>query len=194
MTVLRETEIKLPVLRLSAIRRRLRALGFRVLVRRRFESNQLFDFPDKRLRKNRSVLRLRFVGGECLVTFKGPPLDSRHHKVRSEMETPLADGKAARGILLGLGFCETFRYDKFRTTYARRRDRLGDSRPLAELDETPIGNFLELEGPAAWIDAVAADLGYDRCDFVTASYAALYFEDCRRKRRRPGNMTFGKGK
>ncbi len=192
MAAFRETEIKLPISNPVAMRRKLKALGFRVLVARRFESNRLFDFPDQRLRKSRSLLRLRFVNGECLLTFKGPPLATRRYKVRGETETLVADGEALRAMLFSLGFRETFRYDKFRTTYARRSDGQRGHPPLAELDETPIGAYLELEGSARWIDAVARDLGYETSDYVTASYAALYFEDCRQNRKRPGNMVFGK--
>lgn len=192
MAAFRETEIKLPISNPVAMRRQLRALGFRVLVPRRFESNRLFDFPDQRLRKSRSLLRLRFVNGGCLLTFKGPPLASRRHKVRRETETTLTDGTAALKILVSLGFRETFRYDKFRTTFARRGDGKRGHPALAELDETPIGAYLELEGPSKWIDGVARDLGYRPGDYVTASYAALYFEACRRKHKRPGNMVFGR--
>jgi adenylate cyclase, class 2 len=194
MTASRETEIKLPVAEVGGIRRMLQALGFRVVAPRRFEINQLFDFADRRLRKSRSVLRLRFIQDECLLTFKGPPLESRRYKVRGETETRIADGNAAREILLTLGLCETFRYDKYRTTYARRRDRKRGHGPVAELDETPMGAYLELEGPPCWIDAVARDLGYQRSAYITASYAALYFEKCRQEGRRPGNMVFGEGK
>lgn len=193
MKASRETEIKLPILQVGAICRRLKALGFRVVAPRRFECNQLFDFADQRLRTSRSLLRLRFIHGECLMTFKGPPLDSREYKVRSETETHIADGKAAREILRALGLRETFRYDKFRTTYARRRDWKRGHRPLVELDQTPIGAYLELEGPPRWIDAVARDLGYARSAYITASYAALYFEQCRQEGRRPHNMVFAKG-
>lgn len=190
MAASRETEIKLPVADKGTLRRRLKALGFRVVEARRFESNRLFDFPDLRLRKSRCVLRLRFVKKACLLTFKGPPLESLRHKVRAETETVLADGEAARGILTGLGLEQVFRYDKFRTTYARRRDVKGGHRPVVELDETPIGIYLELEGPPRWIDSVARELGYGPEDYVTASYAALYFEDSRRKGKRPENMVF----
>jgi len=191
MAASRETEIKLPVAHLGAIRRRLKALGFRVLEARRFESNRLFDFPDQRLRRSRRLLRLRFENKECLLTFKGPPLASLRHKVRVETETHLEDGEAAREIFFSLGLNETFRYDKFRTTYARPGGDVKRRKPpLAELDETPIGSFLELEGPARWIDAVARELGYRPADYVTASYAALYFEDCRHKGKRPRNMVF----
>jgi len=52
-----------------------------------------------------------------------------------------------------------FRYEKYRTTF-----RLPDSNAwanglLIELDETPIGTFVELEGPAAAIDRAAEELG-----------------------------------
>jgi adenylate cyclase, class 2 len=194
MTALRETEIKLPVPQIALLRRRLKALGFRVFEPRRFESNRLFDFADQRLRRSRRLLRLRFVSGDCLLTFKGPPLKSLRHKVRGETESPIADGNAVREIFRSLGLRETFRYDKYRTTYARRRDMKRRKPPLAELDETPIGNFLELEGPPRWIDAVARALGYATGAYVTASYAALYFEDCYRKGKRPGNMVFARGK
>ena len=44
----------------------------------------------------------------------------------------------------------------------------------AMLDETPIGPFLELEGPARWIDRMAKRLGFTEKDYVTASYGALW--------------------
>jgi adenylate cyclase class 2 len=195
MKALRETEIKLPVPQIALLRRRLKALGFRVSQPRRFESNRLFDFADQRLRRSRRLLRLRYVSGDCLLTFKGPPFKSLRHKVRDETESHIANGNAVREIFRSLGLRETFRYDKYRTTYARRRDDLKRrTPPLAELDETPIGNYLELEGPSSWIDAVARELGYEANAYITASYAALYFQDCRRKGKRPGNMVFVRGK
>ena len=51
-------------------------------------------------------------------------------------------------ILRALGLHPVFRYEKFRTTYA-----LPGVRGLKiELDETPVGIYLELEGPIARID------------------------------------------
>ena len=60
------------------------------------------------------------------------------------------------------------------------------------LDETPIGNFIELEGPRRWIDKVARQFGYTRADYITASYAVLYFEHCRKRGIRPTHMVFRK--
>ena len=62
--------------------------------------------------------------------------------------------------------------------------------PQVAYDETPIGNYLELEGPEKWIDEVATRLGYSRQDYITSSYLALYFQKCREEGKKPGNMVF----
>ena len=189
-----EVEIKLKVSNPAALKRRLAALGFRV-VRRYFESNHLFDFPDQKLRRARTLLRLRFAGNANLLTFKGSPLRSRDYKIRAEYETDVQDGKALWQVLEGLGLREAFRYEKYRTVYGRKlpdRKPAGQARESAELvyDETPIGNYLELEGPKGWIDALAAKLGYQRGDYVTASYVRLYYQSCAERGKKPVNMLF----
>lgn len=185
-----ETEIKLQVQNPRALKRRLGELGFRPVQARHFESNHLFDFPDLRLRKARCLLRLRFAGGQGILTFKGAPLSSRSYKVRGEIETGVEDGNRLREILEGLGFHETFRYEKYRTVYARNVKRGRAERSVLVYDETPIGNYVELEGPAGWIDEVARQLGYERGDYITASYAALYFKKCAERGEEPGSMFF----
>jgi adenylate cyclase, class 2 len=190
MAASHETEIKLAVSGVQALRRRLKSLGFRVVEARHFESNRVYDFDDLRLRKKRCLLRLRLENAHCLVTFKGAPLDSRAYKIRSEIETYVADGKRMGEIFGALGFGQKFRYDKYRTTFARRRDKTRAPKAVAELDETPIGAFLELEGPKRWIDEVALGLGYAPEDYITSSYGTLFFEWCRRHGRRAGNMVF----
>jgi adenylate cyclase class 2 len=61
---------------------------------------------------------------------------------------------------------------------------------MATLDETPIGVFLELEGPAEWIDRVAEELGFDESDYILASYATLYADHCRQRGVKPTDMLF----
>ena len=134
----------------------------------------LFDFPDQRLRKSRCLVRLRFAGDQGLLTYKGAPLRSRDYKIRREIETQVEDGHRLREILLHLGLREVFCYEKFRTIYAPRGKRDVADAPHLVFDETPIGNYLELEGPQRWIDEVARQLGYSRRDYITESYAALY--------------------
>jgi adenylate cyclase class 2 len=91
------------------------------------------------------------------------------HKSREELETSAGDAGTLELILARLGLVPSFRYEKYRTTY-----RALDEPGVVALDETPIGVFLELEGPAYWIDATALRLGFTMGDYVVASYAALY--------------------
>jgi len=190
----RETEIKLAVTNLRALRRRLGEVGFRVVRPRHFESNVLYDFPDLRFWQARSLLRLRQAGREWFLTFKSAPFRSRTYKTRREMETRLEDGLVMAGILEGLGLRPAFRYEKYRTVFALGKRGRGAAAGLAELDETPIGNYLELEGPARWIDRVASRLGYSQDHYITASYASLYREKCVGLGEAPTNMVFGRRK
>ena len=50
-----------------------------------------------------------------------------------------------------------------------------DSEGHCVVDETPIGNFAELEGTADWIDRVAARLGVSAsASIMTLSYGRLF--------------------
>jgi adenylate cyclase class 2 len=210
----RETEIKLQARDRKRVGKGLFQLGFKVLKARHFESNYLFDFPDLRLRRSRSLLRLRFAGGEDRLTFKGPPLGTRRYQSRREVETRVEDGGLLREVLKNLGLKQVFVYEKYRTVYvesnkgefhgpprARRRggpcarpkakgSKADHGLPHVAYDETPIGNYLELEGPEKWIDEVATRLGYSPQDYVTSTYLALYFQKCQEEGKKPGNMVF----
>lgn len=190
----RETEIKLKVEDPRALRKRLKDCGFVVVRRRHFESNIVFDFRDLRLRRSRSLLRLRTEGRQHLLTYKGPPHASGSYKIRTEIETQVEDEGAFRQILEGLGLRPAFRYEKYRTAYAEGRQAKAESAPLLVFDETPIGRYIELEGPARWIDGAARRLGFQREDYITASYASLYQDYCRKNRIKPGNMVFRSNK
>ena len=45
---------------------------------------------------------------------------------------------------------------------------------MIAVDDTPIGAFVEIEGEAAAICALAGRLGFEPADFVLASYRALF--------------------
>jgi adenylate cyclase, class 2 len=180
-----ETEIKLRLSEdLSEIRKKLHRLGFRIHQRRAFESNILFDDAKHRLRKHGKLLRVRRSGRRGLLTLKGPPEPSRYKK-RWEIETNLSDSDSIERILMQIGYHPVFRYEKFRTEYTR-----GSVNGKALLDETPIGNFLELEGGPQWIERTAKLLGFSRKDYINRSYGYLYLAYCRERRIRPKDMIF----
>ncbi|MBV9743453.1 MAG: hypothetical protein JO099_06800, partial [Acidobacteriia bacterium] len=83
-----------------------------------------------------------------------------------------------------LGFQRVFRYEKYRTEF--RRGRKG----VVTLDETPIGTYLELEGPPDWIDGTAALLNFQENDYITLSYGRLYLDWCAQHKVKPGDMVF----
>ena len=183
----KETEIKLAIASAAAARRRLRQLGFRVVQPRRLESNLVFDSPQRALRRRGCLLRLRRVQRRHWLTVKGPAVASRRYKIRPEWEAELSDPATARALLTALGLNPWFRYEKFRTVFAGRgRWRGGE----VMLDETPIGHYLELEGSRRWIRRVARALGAVPAEFITQSYAALYADWCRRRRRPFRHMVF----
>ena len=179
-----EIEIKLKIPNAPHGRRLLRANGFRVSKRRVFEANTVFDTPGLALRKTRRLLRVRHVGRESILTYKGAPVPSKH-KSREELELSLSDGRTFAVILDRLGYRPTFLYEKYRTTY-RELQVSGE----VTLDETPIGVFLELEGSPRWIDRTARRLGFTEDDYILDSYGRLYLEWCKVEGVQPANMQF----
>ena len=185
MTGLVKTEVKIAVNQPEQVRVLLRAKGFRETVSRLFEANTLYDTPEGRLRQKSMLLRVREVGGDCVLTWKGLGTPGAH-KSRPEIETAAGSAEKLGRILEAIGFHPTFRYEKVRTEYRTSPDAPG----VVTLDETPIGNFLELEGPGDWIDSTANTLGFAPGDYILDSYGRLYIADCQRRGVAPGNMIF----
>jgi adenylate cyclase class 2 len=165
-----ETEIKFRVDDLPGLTHLIRAAGFTLQTPRSFESNVLYDTADRQMRARTEILRIRNYAGRCLLTHKrlpdsGPGEDT--HKHRIETETEVSDGEALAQVFLSIGLVAAFRYEKWRTEWS-------DGEGHCVLDETPIGKFAELEGPAVWIDRIAATLGIDPSQYITLSYGRLF--------------------
>jgi adenylate cyclase class 2 len=156
--------------------------GVRIL-----EVDQVFD-RNGELRAADKLLRLRQAGADWILTYKGPA-ERGVHKSRQEIEMPVPDAEALIEILTGLGFAPAFRYEKYRTKF-KPPAAAGNIAAIVALDETPIGVFLELEGPGYWIDETAMQLGFTTADYVIASYASLYNEHRRTHPAVPSDMRF----
>ncbi len=170
-----ETEIKLRIMGGAAeALLRIERQGYRVRIPRTLQVDQVFDRPAGDLRQARQLLRVRSENGRATLTFKGPPFPGRY-KSREELEATTTDAAALVSILDRLGYVPSFRYEKYRTSFALPVEP--DPEPgILALDETPIGVYLELEGPEYWIDRTALRLGFSPDDYVTSSYATLYQE------------------
>ena len=183
-TLHKENEIKVAVPDLPALEERLRSLGFQILHPRVFESNLTYDTPDAALRRRGELIRIREAGGNSIFTYKGPATVTRH-KEREELELSVGDPQTLGIILQRLGYEPRFRYEKYRTEWAIASDD-----GVLMIDETPVGIYMELEGPADWIDRLALLLGYAESDYLNISYARLYAEDCARRGVSPSHMVF----
>jgi adenylate cyclase, class 2 len=177
-----EIEIKFRLGDPREFARRLRKSGFKTMTRRTHEMNTLYDLPGQLLRQRGDLLRLRQYGPEWVLTHKAKGKAGRH-KTRIETETKVSNGPKMDAILLALGFTPTFRYEKFRAEWT-------DGKGHVVLDETPIGNFGEIEGPSRWIDAIAKALGISRDQYITQTYAGLFFEWKEQTGNRAHEMTF----
>jgi adenylate cyclase, class 2 len=178
----REIEIKFRVADLRTLARKLRASGFRLVTRPKHEMNTLYDLPGEVLRARRELLRLRQYGSEWKLTHKSGGVKQRHSS-RVELETGIADGKKMDLILRALGYSPSLRYEKFRAEWT-------DGKGQVVVDQTPIGDFCEIEGPSRWIDVTAKILGVSAADYITKNYATLFFDWKQETKSRAEEMTF----
>jgi len=182
MATPQEVEIKFFVSELKALERKLKDIGFRCETPSTHEVNTLYDLPGQKLRRKGELLRLRKYGEKWKLTHKAKGLAGRH-KSRGELETGVADGKAMDALLRALGFAPAFIYEKFRSEWS-------DSQGNVVLDHTPIGDLAEIEGKSRWIDRTARALGISSQQYVTKSYAELFFEWKRKTKCKAENMSF----
>jgi adenylate cyclase, class 2 len=176
-----EIELKFPVADPQALQARLPHLGFHLTTPRAYEHNTLFDTPTRDLRARREVLRIRQYGSLCTVTHKRlpdqqEPVDTTRYKIRIETETIVAEPEALAEIFRQIGYIPVFIYEKYRTEWSHAIGSNSETTGHLVIDETPIGNYVELEGPTDWIDRTLAELNVDPATSLTDSYGKLFLD------------------
>src|SRR6478735_9944574 len=180
----REVEIKFRIDDIDTLTARLQTAGFRLITPRTHEMNTLYDQPGGKLRRREALLRLRQYGPRWTLTYKDRSgKQSGRHKSRREIETKIENGDAMGRIIEAVGFSPSFRYEKFRSEWS-------DSNGHVVIDETPIGNFGEIEGQAKWIDATARRLNISIKSYLKESYAELFASWTRQTKSKAQEMTF----
>ncbi len=165
-----EVKIKIGNSHLEDLRVKIMRIGFELIETRAIEQNLLFDTPGGMLKRNKFLLRLRRKDDIYTVTFKRPPAapdTSPSYKIREETEVEVSDFETVKKIFTGLGYESVFAYDKYREVFQKE-----DVKIMA--DETPIGNFIEIEGPEDAIDHTARELGFGKDDYITDNYRTLF--------------------
>jgi adenylate cyclase, class 2 len=173
-----EIELKFPVADPEDLETRLPQLGFNLITPRTYEHNILFDTPARDLRAKRQILRLRDYGGIHTLTHKridDSTPESIRYKIRIETETTVSDPHAITEVFAQIGYQPAFIYEKYRTEYSIF-DPTTNTTPHLVIDETPIGTYVELEGPTDWIDRTLTDLNVDLSTCITDSYGKLFLD------------------
>ena len=164
-----EAEIKIPVVDLDSVREALARVNATAEHPRAREINLLLDTYDGRLQDAGSVLRLRRYGLRHILTFKGPAVFRGPIKERPEHEIDIEDSETMLEILDHLGLHVVVRYEKDREMW------LFDEISVV-LDHTPMGDFVEVEGPRERLQTAARSLGLDPSTAVRGSYVSLWRE------------------
>jgi adenylate cyclase class 2 len=165
-----ECELKYLEADLADLADRLRLAGAKTSGRY-FEANTVFDRPDRSLKRDGILLRLREKQGRAVLTVKRPPEAPAPSalKIFEEIETGVDDGAAMAGALETLGFAPAFRYEKVREKW-----RYMDC--FICLDRLPFGDFVEIEGDEPQVLACAAQLGLNAACTTKATYHGLNIE------------------
>ncbi len=174
-----EVEVKYAGADFAALERRLREWGAAEGTPRTDEDHY-FNAPDRDFAATDEALRLRRIGEQNFVTYKGPKRDART-KTRTEIEVPVASGDAAADdfsrLLVHLGYRPVAVVRKARRTFHLHRD--GFALEVTLDDVEGVGRFAELEiqAPEEQLDAArevvlrtAAELG------LTAGERRSYLE------------------
>jgi adenylate cyclase class 2 len=177
-----EHEVKLVFPDLASARHAVAMAGGHLRTPRRLLDDALFDRADGTLRRSRTALRIRRDGDHGVLTWKGP-VQPGPVKSREEIETAVEDPDALQTVIEALGFHPVFRSQKFREDY-------GLDALTITVDDTPMGVFVEIEGPPEDIPSVTGRLGLTPADFVLESYATLWRRWCDSHGVRNGDMLF----
>jgi adenylate cyclase, class 2 len=173
-----EIEVKLACENLDRLRQA--NLDLQLVEERHFEDNWLLDSNDRELFRKGAALRVRAVREGGVLTYKGVVRDSETSilKVREEIESAVDEPARVVELFERLGFHRSFRYQKYRTVY-----RLAglDAHLLITLDETPMGNFIEIEGDEAGVLQTMQAAGFSADEIIRESYPELQAQRCQQR-------------
>ncbi|HEX4945209.1 MAG TPA: class IV adenylate cyclase [Blastocatellia bacterium] len=162
-----------------------------LLTPRHFEDNWLLDTTTHQLAHQSSVLRVRSADGKGVLTYKekaGQDAPASQFKLRIELETELGSAPEALAIFDRLGFHRFFRYQKYRSVYEATLPSQNHLHVM--VDETPLGDFLELEGEEAAIAEAVQLMGLTPADYILDSYIALQLRHCQQQGKPLEDMVF----
>lgn len=136
---MKEIEVKVIDINKEEMVKKLLDLGAEKVFEGKLVSN-LYDFEDKSIKKQHSLLRLRKKEDKVFLTFK-KSISKERVKIEEETETDVKDFETVDKILQEIGLLVRVANEKKRTTY-----KINNT--LFEIDEVEsIPIFMEIEAP-----------------------------------------------
>ncbi len=175
-----ESEVKIKIDNIDAIKAKLHEIRAEPYKKKALQTDVYFDNKSK-LKKTDQTLRLR---DNQILAYKGPAQKKQKLKIREEIEVMIDNGNYMKEILAKLGYIPTRTKEKYREGYIFHLTQIC-------IDETPMGNFIEIEGSKEGVYDVAKRLGFTEKNFITKSYTALWEEYAKEKDIK-GDMVFPK--
>jgi adenylate cyclase, class 2 len=142
------------------------------------QSDTYFAAPYRDFAKTDEALRIRSLGGQAVLTYKGPKLD-KVSKTREELETPVDEATTAK-IFQALGFLEA-------GIVRKKREIFNAGEIIVCLDAVEgLGEFLEVEldvegekyikSARDQLFEFLAQLGLNEKDSIRTSYLEMVLE------------------
>ncbi len=163
MSIETEKKYRLEADRKSAVVDALKEVGAEY-IGRGLEENVIYT--SDMLKQNGGVIRLRYVGGRTLLTYKRRVAQRSDVKEQIEHETEVADAESIREILEELKIRPSLVYEKYRDTWKLRSVEV-------VLDELPFGSFMEIEGTVTGIREAEILLGIEDLETVHETYPRM---------------------
>ena len=166
-----ETEIKFRVADTTELEAKLSSIGFHLITPRSFESNTLYDTPDRSLRIKRELLRIRQYNSRWLLTHKRIPdsgigEDGHKHRIETETSSPTAQRSPM----------SSHQSDSSLSSTTKNGAPSGPTTTAATASSTKprSESSPNSKAPPDWIDRIAHELGVAPEDRMTLSYGRLF--------------------
>ncbi len=174
-----ETEVKIRIDAVEPIKQKLLEMKAELYKKRAVQTDSYFG--NKTMKKKGQTLKIR---DNALLIYKGPSQKKNNIRSNEEIEIMVDNAAYLKQLLEQLGYLQYWKKERYRESYLVNMTQIC-------IDETPIGNFIEIEGKKENIIDIAKQLGFSQKKFIADSYGKLWKEFAK-KNKRNGDMVFQK--
>jgi len=174
-----ETEVKIKINAVEPIKQKLLEMKAELYKKRALQTDIYLD--NGRLRKKDQTLKIR---DNAIFTYKGPSQKKNNIRSNEEIEIMIDNAAHLQLLLERLGYKQYWKKERYRESYLVNMTQIC-------IDETPMGNFIEIEGKKENIVDIAKQLGFSQKNFIADGYGKLWREFAKQNKRK-GDMVFQK--